>query len=106
MIGKIPSRVAKLTMAAFALAAVFAVSTAAAAAEVIYSDLPTPKPGNVVSLGFEATQTSSFGGQVEFGGAARNNPTVGVIMSSWACQSDTWSEKNSKPSRARNSNGR
>jgi hypothetical protein len=96
MLGKIPSRVAKLTMAAFALVAVFAVSSAAAAPEVIYNDLPAPIPGNVVSLGFEATQTSSFGGQVEFGGTARNNPTVGVIMSSWACQSGTWSEKNCK----------
>jgi hypothetical protein len=94
MIGKIPSRVVKLTMAAFALVAVFAASSAAAAPEVIYNDLPTPIPGNVVSLGFEATQTSSFGGQVEFGAAARNNPTISVIMSSWACQSGTWSEKN------------
>ena len=94
MIGTIPSRIAKLTMAAFALVAVFAVSSAAAAPEVIYSDLPTPKPGNVVSLGFQATQTSSFGGQVEFGGTARNNPTVSVVMSSWACQSGTWNEKN------------
>jgi hypothetical protein len=93
MIGKIPSRVAKLTMAAFALVAVFAVSSAAAAQEVIYNDLPTGRPGNVVSLGFEATQTSSFGGQVEFGAAARTNPTVSVNMSSWACQSGTWNEK-------------
>jgi hypothetical protein len=94
MIGKFPRRVAKLTLTAFALVAVFAVSSAAAAPEVIYSDLPTPKPGNVVSLGFEATQTSSFGGQVEFGAAARNNPTISVLMSSWACQSGTWNEKN------------
>src|SRR5690349_10747827 len=94
MIGKIPSRVAKLTAAAFALVAVFAVtSTAAIAAETIYNDLPSGKPGNVVSLGFEATQTSSFGGQVEFGGTARKNPTISVLMSSWACQTGTWNEK-------------
>jgi hypothetical protein len=93
MIGKIPSRIARLTIAAFALTAVFAVSSASAAPEVIYSDLPTPKPGNVVSLGFEATQTSSFGGQVEFGATARNNPRVSVLMSSWACQTGTWNEK-------------
>ena len=94
MIGKTPSRVAKLTIAAFALMAVCAVSSAAAASEVIYSDLPTPKPGNVVSLGFEATQTSSFGGQVEFAGAARSHPTVAVNMSSWACQKGTWNQEN------------
>jgi hypothetical protein len=92
MTGRIPSRIAKLTMAAFALVAVFAVSSAAAS-EVVYNDFPASKPGNVVSLGFEATQTSSFGGQVEFGGTARNNPTISVMMSSWACQSGTWNEK-------------
>lgn len=95
MTGKIPSRVAKLTAAALAVAAVFALtSSAALAAEVIYNDAESPKPGNVPSLGFEATQTSSLGGQVEFGGTARKNPTVGVVMSSWACQSGTWNEKN------------
>jgi hypothetical protein len=95
MIGKIPSRVVKLTTVALAVAAVFAVtSSAALAVETIYNDQPSPKPGNVVSLGFEATQTSSFGGQVEFAGTARNNPTVNVVMSSWACQSGTWNEKN------------
>jgi hypothetical protein len=97
MTGKIPSRVARLGAVALALAAVFAAtSSAAGAAEVIYNDLETPKPGNVVSLGFEATQTSSFGGQVEFGGSARNNPTVAVIMSSWACQTGTWVAQNCK----------
>jgi len=94
MIEKTPRRVAKLTIATVALVAAFAGSSAAATTEVIYSDLPSPIPGNVVSLGFEATQTSSFGGQVEFGAAARRNPTISVIMSSWACQSGTWSEKN------------
>jgi hypothetical protein len=79
------------------LAAVFAAtSSAAGAAEVIYNDLETPKPGNVVSEAFEATQTSSFGGQVEFGATARKNPSVSVIMSSWACESGTWNEKNCK----------
>jgi hypothetical protein len=95
MIGKIPASVAKLATAAFAAAALFAVTASAASAvEVIYSDLPAVKPGNVVSQGFEATQTSSLGGQVEFGATARKNPTVTVIMSSWACQSGTWYGKN------------
>lgn len=97
MIGKIPGKVAKLTTAAFALAGVFVVTASAAGAtEVIYSDMPAVKPGNVVSQAFEATQTSSFGGQVEFGATARKNPVVSVIMSSWACESGTWYEKNCK----------
>jgi hypothetical protein len=90
MIGKIPGRAARLATAAFAVAAVFAVTASAASAmEVIYSDMPAVKPGNVVSGAFEATQTSSFGGQVEFGATARKNHVVSVIMSSWACESGT-----------------
>jgi hypothetical protein len=95
MTGKIPSRAVKLTTVVLVVAAVFAaMSSAALAAEVIYNDLESPKPGNVVSQGFEATQTSSFGGQVEFGNTARKNPTVTVIMSSWGCQSGTWNGAN------------
>jgi hypothetical protein len=96
MSGKIPARTARLTTALLAVIAVMALgaSAASAAGEVIYSDLPAVKPGNVVSQGFEATATSSFGGQVEFGATARKNPTVTVIMSSWACQSGSWYEKN------------
>lgn len=95
MSGKIPARVARLATALLAVTAVMALGAgAASAAEVIYSDLPTPKPGNMPSVGFEATSASQFGGQVEFGGTARKNPTVKVMMSSWACQSGTWSAKN------------
>jgi hypothetical protein len=95
MIGKIPARVGRLVTAVMAVGAVMALGAgAASAAETIYSDFPTPKPGNVVSVGFEATSASQFGGQVEFGGTARKNPTVKVMMSSWGCQSGTWYEKN------------
>lgn len=98
MIGTIPARLWRVTVAALATAAVFAVaaSAASAAAEVIYNDTPSPKPGNVVSLGFEASATSSFGGQVEFGNTARKNPTVTVMMSSWACQTGSWFAKDCK----------
>jgi hypothetical protein len=95
MFGTIPPRLGRLVAAACVSVALFALAaTAASAAEVIYSDLPSPKPGNVVSLGFEATQTAEFGGQVQFAGTARKNPTVTVIGSSWGCQSGTWSAKN------------
>jgi hypothetical protein len=63
-----------------------AVAASASSAEVIYNNIPSPLPGNMASLAFEATQTSEFGGQVEFAGANRNNPTVTVTLSSWACQ--------------------
>lgn len=68
----------------------FAVSIVNAASSVIYSSIPDPIPGNVPSLGFEATSTSEFGGQVQFAGTDRYNPTVTVLMSSWACQSGHW----------------
>lgn len=94
MIGKIPARVARLAGVALAAAAIFAVTaSAASAAEIIYNDLEAPA-GNVVSQAFEATQTSSFGDQVEFGETARKNPTITVVMSSWACESGTWNNDN------------
>jgi hypothetical protein len=97
MTGKIPVRVARTLVAAVAMLAVSAIAAGAAgAAEVVYSDLPEVKPGNVVSEGFEATQTASFGGQVELAGTARKNPNISVIMSSWACQSGSWFEHNCK----------
>lgn len=58
----------------------------AATAGVIYDEIPTPLPGNLPSLGYEATSTSEFGGVVSFAGQARTNPLVTVIMSSWGCQ--------------------
>jgi hypothetical protein len=96
MIGRIPARIARLGAAIFATTAVFAVAAGAASAapEVIYNDMPSPLGPNVVSVGFEAEGDSSFGGIVEFGETARKKPVVTVAMSSWACQSGQWQEKN------------
>ncbi|HUA75062.1 MAG TPA: hypothetical protein VL988_09930 [Solirubrobacteraceae bacterium] len=82
MVGKIPRSV----LALFAMAVVFVVGAASASASTIYNNIPSPVPGNVVSQAFEATQTSQFGGQVEFAGTARMNPKVTVLMSTWGCQ--------------------
>lgn len=70
-----------------ATAGALAVSAAAASAEVIYDNAVSPRVRNLASLGYEATQTSEFGGLVKFAGSDRNNPTVTITMSSWACQS-------------------
>ena len=87
MTGMIPARPAKLVAAILASAAVMAVAaSAASAAEVIYNSIPSPFPGNVPSLGYEATSTAEFGGQVEFAGTARKGASVTVAMSSWACR--------------------
>src|ERR1700733_4439350 len=58
---------------------------ASAAPSVIYNNIPSPIPGNVPSEAFQATQTSEFGGQVQFSGTNRYNPLVNVLMSSWGC---------------------
>jgi hypothetical protein len=92
MHGRIRARAAKLIGALLAATLALAVGAGAASAEseVVYSDAPSPNPGNVVSQAFEATQTSQFGGLVELGGVARRNGTVVVGMSSWACQKGAW----------------
>ena len=61
---------------------------------VVYDNTPNHLPGNVASLGYEATSTSEFGSQVKLAGNARNNPSVDVVMSSWACKSGTWNAGN------------
>ena len=66
--------------------AVLAFASAASAA-VVYDNIATPQPGNVASVGFQATSTSEWGGQVELAGTARKDPKVTVLMSSWGCQS-------------------
>ena len=56
----------------------------------VYDSTVAPLPGNLPSVGFEATQTSEFGDQVSLGGTARELNNVVVTMSSWACQSGAW----------------
>jgi len=77
------------TFAACAFGALVA-APGAFAATPIYNNISNPLPSNVPSVGFEATSTDEFGGQVNFDGTARHNPRLTVTMSSWGCQSGTW----------------
>jgi hypothetical protein len=100
MLGRIPARVGGLLTALLAAMALLALMAGAASAAQIYNNVPKPKRKNVVSLGYEATSTSEFGGAVKFTGTKRESPTVTVQMSSWACQNllrgaDCVSEKGS-----------
>ena len=52
---------------------------------VVYDSIGTP-PGNVSSLGFQATSTSEFGDRVQVGPGAHELSSVTVLMSSWACE--------------------
>jgi hypothetical protein len=60
----------------------------------VYNNIPNSAPGNVPSIGFEATSASEFGGQMGLDGTQRKDPTVTVLMSSWACKSGTWNGGN------------
>lgn len=62
----------------------------ALAGNIVYDSIPSPQPANIPSVGYEATSTSEFGGQIGLAGTARINPTVTVLMSSWACENGAW----------------
>ena len=59
-------------------------------AHTIYRTVQQPLPGNVDSVGFEATQASQLGDEVTFAHSQRTLTTVTVTMSSWACQHGAW----------------
>ncbi len=66
----------------------------AAASTVIYQST-VPAPGNLPSVGFEASQVSEFGDAVAFpSGGPRIVRTVKVQLSSWACQDGNWFSSN------------
>src|SRR5579863_4725380 len=56
----------------------------------VYDSTISPNPGNVPSQSFEATGTVELGNQIALSGSARVLDTVAVQMSSWACQSGSW----------------
>lgn len=67
------------------------VSQALAQGLPIYNNIPNPLPGNLPSVGFEATGTSEFGDRIAFApGTGRTVTTVSQIMSSWGCESGNW----------------
>ena len=70
--------------------AVWALLPAASLAAVppVYSNVPSSLPGNVPSVGYEATSTSEFGDLVQLAGSQRSsgNLPVTVVMSIWACE--------------------
>jgi hypothetical protein len=79
-------RLRVLALAAFALLGGSLAAASAASAATVYDNVPSPLPGNLPSLGYEANSTSEFGGLVGLAGTERYNPDVTVTMSSWACQ--------------------
>jgi hypothetical protein len=95
MIGRIPARRVAIVAVALATSAAIAVAAAAAGAAV-YNNIPSPLPGNFASIGFAATSTTQFGGEIQLAGIPKQNPTVSVevVMSDWACESGSWNADN------------
>jgi hypothetical protein len=61
---------------------------------VIFDNTPGPlvTTQNLPSVGAEAYSFNEFGAGVTFAGTQRNLQTVTVTMSSWACQSGSWTD--------------
>lgn len=73
--------------AGFATPALAASSTGAKGdPDVLYKSTVTPLPGNLPSVGFQATQTSEFGNRIRMTKTAQTLSNVTVTMSSWGCQ--------------------
>jgi hypothetical protein len=90
MNGRIGRGRSVLAIAAVLVGVLALSASAASAREVVYNNIVSPLPGNFASIGFGATQTSEYGGQVELAGAARKHPIVTAVMSAWACQEGSW----------------
>jgi hypothetical protein len=58
---------------------------------VIFDNTAAALPSNLPSYGPEAYSYSEWGGGVTFAGTARKLATATVTMSSWACESGSWS---------------
>lgn len=68
-----------------------ALLSASASAQVIYNSIASPLPGNVASLGFEATSSDEFGDRIVFStGTGRKLVSATQTMSSWGCESGHW----------------
>jgi hypothetical protein len=97
MTGRIPGRAVRLAAVLLTAAAISAISAGAASAKVLYDNIPKTLPANFASIGFEATSTAELGGEVELTKTSAKhaeNLTVSAVMSSWACESGSWSEDN------------
>ena len=66
-------------------------SAIASSGVVIYDSISDPLPGNIPSMGFEATSTNEFGDEILFtADSGRAIESITVIMSSWGCESGAW----------------
>jgi hypothetical protein len=74
------------------LVGALALTAGASARTVVYNNIVEPLPGNFASIGFEATSTAEFGGEVGLTPGTGKSPKVTVVMSAWACQEGNFSQ--------------
>ncbi len=67
---------------------------AAAGGTAIFDNHPATLPSNLPSFGVEAYYFNEWGSGVTFAGTERKLSTATVTMSSWACESGSWSANN------------
>ncbi len=64
-----------------------AVDAVSSPSVVVYDSIGSDIPGNVVSVGFQATQSLELGDMVLLGNGPRILESVTVLMASWGCES-------------------
>ena len=79
--------VAALTLA---IAASLTAAASASADGIVFNSIPKPLAGDTPSVGFEATGTSEFGGEVALAGTKRKARALVFILTSGACQFGNW----------------
>jgi len=79
-----------LLSAAVSVIALVAFVATASAADVIYRAAPSGPVAAAPSLGFGDSSTAELGSLVQLAGSSRTNPTVGLDVSVWACETGSW----------------
>jgi hypothetical protein len=106
-IARAGTRVSRAVLGVVAALAALALTSGPtlAAVPAVFNNIPTTLPGNVGSVGFEATSTTELGDLIELGPGTRSSQElpVTVVLSVWACEKggnatcvttpgDTWSQ--------------
>jgi parallel beta-helix repeat protein len=90
------SRLTRVSLALSALIVVGLLASPAGAtgpsSGVVFDSIPSTLPGNIPSVGFEATSAAEFGDYSTFSTTNPNHllQNVDVVMSSWGCESGHW----------------
>jgi parallel beta-helix repeat protein len=91
LVGLLSASALVATMAVAGLTAA-PVSASGSGGSVIFDNTAAVLPSNLPSFGAEAYFFNEWGGGAGFAGTARSLSTATVTMSSWACQTGSWTD--------------